>query len=179
MPRRKAEDIEYNNMEKIIKALKLRLKDYKEILKYDGVTIEFTCKDNKSRDIGAKEVIEVVKELKLKNYLTENSKYDSGKFILQFPDMTPVYTETEKKKLYTDNFKWLLDDSIRNKPDLTKPFILDHTDNYVKLAITTYYRSNVNQYKEKLEDYLNDIEYRQRLNNLFRDYLDVYWNSKY
>ena len=135
--------------------------------------------DNKSRDIGAKEVIEVVKELKLKNYLTENSKYDSGKFILQFPDMTPVYTETEKKKLYTDNFKWLLDDSIRNKPDLTKPFILDHTDNYVKLAITTYYRSNVNQYKEKLEDYLNDIEYRQRLNNLFRDYLDVYWNSKY
>ena len=87
--------------------------------------------------------------------------------------------ETERKKLYTDNFKWLLDDSIRNKPDLTKPFILDHTDNYVKLAITTYYRSNVNQYKEKLEDYLNDIEYRQRLNNLFRDYLDVYWNSKY
>ena len=127
---------------------------------------------------GAEEVKGIAKELSLRNYLTENSKLDSGKFILQFPEMTPYYTEAEIKKLYKANFKWLLDDSLSNKPDLTKPYILEHTGNYVKLAITTYYRSNVNQYKEKLEDYLNDIEYRQRLNALFRDYLDEYWDKR-
>lgn len=179
MPRKKKEEVvELNNMEKIIKAIKGKTKNYKEILKYDGITIEFTCKDNYSRTEGAEEVKDIAKELSLKNYLTENSKLDSGKFILQFPEVTPYYTEAEIKKLYKANFKWLLDDSLSNKPDLTKPYILEHTGNYVKLAITTYYRSNVNQYKEKLEDYLNDIEYRQRLNALFRDYLDEYWDKR-
>lgn len=179
MPRKKKEEVvELCNMEKIISAIKEKTENYKEILKFDGITIEFTCKDDYSIEDGEKEVKGIAKELKLKNYITERSKLDAGKFILQFPDMTPKYTEAEIKKLYKANFKWLLDDSLRNKPDLTKPFILEHTDNYVKLAVTTYYRSNVNQYKDKLEDYLNDMEYRQRLNALFRDYLDEYWERK-
>ena len=180
MPRKstKKSEIDLRNMELIIKAIKSKSKSFKEIIKYDGITAEFTCKDKLDREECKQEVEDICKELNLKNFVLENSKEFVVKFILQFPDMTPIYTEEEIDDMYIANFKWLLDDSLRNKPDLTKQYIIDHTPNFVKLAVTTYYRSNVNQYKEKLEDYLNNTKYRQRLNILFITYLDEYWSKR-
>ena len=80
--------------------------------------------------------------------------------------------------MYIANFKWLLDDATRNKKDITKEFILINKDKFTRMAIKTYVRSNVNRYKEKEENYLNNIEYRNKLNLLFTDYLDEYWNKR-
>jgi hypothetical protein len=179
MPRKSSKkEIDLRNVELIITAIKEKTKSFKDIIKYDGITIEFSCNDDVDRTTAAQEVETICKELNLKQYVVENSGESETKFILQFPDMTPSYTEDEMNAMYIANFKWLLDDSLRNKPDLTKQYILDHTASYVKLAVTTYFRSNVNQYKEHLEDYLNNTTYRQKYNILFMTYLDEYWANR-
>lgn len=170
--------IDLRNMELIIKAIADIAKTIDTIIKYDGITAEITNIEKKTREQCKKEITDICGELKLKQFILEDSKNFANKFILQFPDMLPVYTQEEIDQLYIANFKWLLDDSLRNKPDLTKQFIIDHTPNFVKLAVTTYYRSNVNQYREKLEDYLNNTTYRQKLNILFLTYLDEYWSKR-
>lgn len=177
MPR-KTQTVKLNNMENIIEDIKRKSKYFDDILKYDGITIEFTCKSNVKREIVESDIKTYCKLNKLNVYTIEDNKEDTRKFILQFPDMVPAYTEDEVQKMYIANFKWLLDDTMRNKPDITKTFILDNTVKYVKLAVTTYYRSNVNQYKEKLDDYLTNTLYRQKLNMLFMTYLDEYWASR-
>lgn len=180
MPR-KTQTVKLNNMENIIEDIKRKSKYFDDILKYDGITIEFTCKSNVKREIVESDIktyCKLNKLNKLNVYTIEDNKEDTRKFILQFPDMVPTYTEDEVQKMYIANFKWLLDDTMRNKPDITKTFILDNTVKYVKLAVTTYYRSNVNQYKEKLDDYLTNTLYRQKLNMLFMTYLDEYWASR-
>ena len=180
MPRKivKTQTLKLNNMENIIADIKSKSKYFENILKYDGITIEFTCKDTIKRDNVENDIKTYCKLNKLNIYTIENNKDDRRKFILQFPDMVPSYTEEEIQKMYIANFKWLLDDTMRNKPDITKTFILDNTVKYVKLAVTTYYRSNVNQYKEKLDDYLTNTLYRQKLNMLFMTYLDEYWANR-
>ena len=175
MPRQIAKTNILNNMESIIKNIKSKYFD--EILKFDGITIEFTCKTGVDRDVAKKSIETFCKNNKLNIYTLENNTDDTRKFILQFPDMVPEYTGEEIDKMYIANFKWLLDDTMRNKPDITKSFILDNTVKYVKLAVTTFYRSNVNRYKAKLDDYLLDTKYRQRFNMLFMTYLDEYWNN--
>lgn len=170
--------IDLRNMELIVRAINDIAKNVDTIMKYDGITAEITSKEKVSREQCKKEITDICGELDLKQFILEDSKNFGNKFILQFPDMIPVYTQEEIDQLYIANFKWLLDDSLRNKPDLTKQFIIDHTPNFVKLAVTTYYRSNVNQYREKLEDYLNNTVYRQRLNILFITYLDEYWSKR-
>ena len=180
MPRKttKKQETKLNNMEKIIALISSKTKYFDEILKYDGITIEFTCKNKINRESVKKDIETLCKTYGLNIYTLENNKDDIRKFILQFPDMVPEYTADEIQKMYIANFKWLLDDTIRNKPDITKVFILDNTAKYVKLAVTTFYRSNINQYKEKLDDYLTNTEYRQKLNVLFMTYLDEYWAKR-
>ena len=55
MPRQIAKANILNNMESIIKNIKSKYFD--EILKFDGITIEFTCKTGVNRDV-AKKIIE-------------------------------------------------------------------------------------------------------------------------
>ena len=133
------EKIEYrlDNIEGIVEVLADKLKSdsaFVSIRKYDGITIEFCSVNNEKRDYLIDSVKNVVKDLDLKNYVIEKRKDSVINFILQFPDMNPIYTEDEKENMYKNNFKWLLDDSLANKPDLTKLYIQDHKENYVKLA---------------------------------------------
>lgn len=178
MPRKSNKIKEFLNMEQIIKEIKTYTKNFSEIIKYDGITIEFTCKDNIDRQIAKKDITKFCESNKLIMYVLEDNPENVQKFILQFPDMTPEYSDDEIQQMYIANFKWLLDDTLHNRPDLTKQFILDNTTKYVKLAVTTYYRSNVNQYKKSLDSYLTDTKYRQELNLLFMTYLDEYWAKK-
>lgn len=171
----KTNNIEINNVENIIKIFQSKFKVFAKILKYDGITIEFTLNDNCNRDDIVKQVKQLCKSYSLNSHSIELNKNDEKKFILQFPDLVPEYTKTEIDNMYIENFKWLLDDSLRNKPDLSKDFISLNADKYVKLAIKTYFRSNVNRYREKEETYLNDFEYRSNLKKLFQDYLDKYF----
>lgn len=166
------------NVENIIKNIENNFKCFSSIVKYDGITIEFTLNDNVDKKIAKKQVDEVCKKIKIVSYSIENNKQNDQKFSLQFPELVPEYTEEQIKNMYIANFKWLLDDATRNKKDITKEFILINKDKFTRMAIKTYVRSNVNRYKEKEENYLNNIEYRNKLNLLFTDYLDEYWNKR-
>ena len=179
----KSKEVEYrlNNIESIMEVICEKIKSDSTLVsirKYDGITIEFGSINEEGREHLINIVKNVVIELGLKNYVIEKRKDSLINFILQFPDMNPEYTEEEIETMYKSNFKWLLDDSLANKPDLTKKFIQDHTENYVKLAVTTFYRSNVNQYKVKLDDLLSDYKMRAKLNVLFLTYLDEYWEAR-
>lgn len=166
------------NVENIIKNIENNFKCFSSIVKYDGITIEFTLNDNVDKEIAKKQVEEVCKKIKIVSYSIENNKQNDQKFSLQFPELVPEYTDEQIKNMYISNFKWLLDDATRNKKDITKEFILINKDKFTRMAIKTYVRSNVNRYKEKEENYLNNIEYRNKLNLLFTDYLDEYWNKR-
>ena len=166
------------NVENIIKNIENNFNCFSSIVNYDGITIEFTLNDNVDKEIAKKQVDEVCKKIKIVSYSIENNKQNDQKFSLQFPELVPEYTEEQIKNMYIANFKWLLDDATRNKKDITKEFILINKDKFTRMAIKTYVRSNVNRYKEKEENYLNNIEYRNKLNLLFTDYLDEYWNKR-
>ena len=178
MARNTKTDLKLNNMENIIAVILLDVTSFEQVIKFDGITIEFMCKNESEIDKSIKYMEKWVTNHKILPYLVEKSKDNNRKFIIQFPDLVPEYTEEEITKMYIANFKWLLDDTMNNKPDLTKQYIIDHTINFVKLAITTYYRSNVNQYKEKLEDYLTNTMYRQKLNMLFMTYVEEYFANR-
>ena len=45
---------------------------------------------------------------------------------------------------------------------------------FVKQAILYYYRSNTNQYKEKVENLLNNLEYRNKIDSLYLQFLNDY-----
>lgn len=166
------------NIENIIKNIESNFNCFSSITKYDGITIEFTLKDNMDKEMAKKQVETICSNNKIVSYSIENNKQNSQKFSVQFPELVPEYTEDQIKNMYINNFKWLLDDAVRNKKDITKNFILYNKDKFTRMAIKTFVRSNVNRYKEKENDYLNNYEYRNNLNILFINYLDEYWKLK-
>lgn len=181
MPRKvKTESIDLKTMEAIVTELLKYLKssEFSSVIKFDGITIEFTTTEFVSREKCEQLIATIYNNLNLKPMIIESRKDDSRKFIAQLPDFMPAYTEDEITKMYIANFKWLLDDATRNRPDLTKQYMADHTVGFVKQAIKTYCRSNINKYKESENDYLNNTIYRQKLNNLFLTYLDEYWEQE-
>lgn len=186
MPRKKKEVKEENNEEKIrldnidliIKAISPELKSFKEIIKYDGITIEFVVKDGIDVSEAMEEVRKVCKKFELKSDDIEHNQQEVEKFILQFPDMTPKFTKAEFKKLYEYAFKLLLDDTFDNEVSITKADVVNNRHNYTRQSITIYYRFNVNKYKERLENYLNDEEYRKMIDDMFLKYLDEYLEKR-
>ena len=166
------------NVENIIKNIEGSFKCFSSIAKYDGITIEFTLNGSVDIETSKKQVKDVCKKIKMVAYSIENNKQNDQKFSLQFPELVPEYTDEQIKNMYIANFKWLLDDATRNKKDITKEFILINKDKFTRMAIKTYVRSNTNRYKEKEEDYINNYEYRTKLNYIFTDYLDEYWNKR-
>lgn len=181
MPRKKKdvvneqqENVRLDNIDMILKAISPKLKKVSSCVKFDGITIEFTTKEGIDYTDAIEEVKKVCKSLGLKNPDFEHNEEEIEKFILQFPDLVPYYTDKEIDKLYTDAFKWLLDDTFDNEPTVTKQDVLNNKDNYVRQAITIFYRFNVNKYRESLADYLNNKEYRDKWTKRFVEYLDEY-----
>lgn len=170
--------IDSRNVESIIKGIKDKLSYVETANKYDGITIEFKLYDE-TKSVEAKNQVEMVcKEYKLIPYSIEQHKLDNKKFIVQFPEMVPEYTNDEIEKMYIDSFKWLLADVVGNKSDVTKEYIIKNIDKFINMAIKIYIRSNANQYKEDTKTKLNDIEYRKNLKALFLNCLEDYWNNR-
>lgn len=178
MARKKETEIKLDKVENIIKELKKKVTLCSEITKFDGITMLFKTKVNKTRDDAKLEVQEICKTLKLFPISIDDIEQDDLRFLVQLPDLVPNYSEEEIDKMFIYNFKWLLDDSTRNKPDITRNFIFNNRETYVRLATTTYYRSNVNRYREKVEDYLGNEEFKKAKTDLFVKYLDEYWEAR-
>lgn len=174
----KEENIRLDNIDLIIKTISPELSGFKEIIKYDGITIEFVVEDGIDVFNAMEEVKKICKKFGLRSDDLEHNKQEVEKFILQFPDMTPKFTKAEFKKLYEYSFKLLLDDTFNNEPTVTKADVVSNKNNYTRQAITIYYRFNVNKYKERLENYLNDEEYRKVIDDMFLKYLDEYLEKR-
>lgn len=165
-----------SNIDLIIKELNKKVEKVIRIRKIDGITVECSVKSGSKSDTGIKEINKICKELKLLPISTEKNKDKENIFALQFPELVPEYSETEIEDMYKLNFKWLLDNINSNDTTITKHLIEENREIFLKQSITMYYRSNVNQYKERLDDYLNNYDYRNKIEKLFNRYLDEYYS---
>lgn len=165
-----------SNIDLIIKELNKKVEKVIRIRKIDGITVECSVKSGSKSDTGIKEINKICKELKLLPISTEKNKDKENIFALQFPELVPEYSETEIEDMYKLNFKWLLDNINSNDATITKHLIEENKEIFLKQSITMYYRSNVNQYKERLDDYLNNYDYRNKIEKLFNRYLDEYYS---
>jgi len=164
----------YKNIEEIIKALDGQSKYVTNMRKYDGITIECTTTEDK-RENAMNEMQALSKRIGAIPVSAEARKDSKELFGIQYPELKPVYTEAEMIKMYEDNFKFLFDNiKMKDPKSLTKANLISNMDRLTKHAITTYCRSNINQYKESIEDYLNDHKYRLKINGWYLEYIDKY-----
>lgn len=157
----------------LIKPLSEKLDDKFQVRKYDGISLEFSIKGDMESRIA--EVKSVCKKLKINGYSIEKCLWGEDSFLLQFPDFVPEYTEEEIKDMYMFNFKWLLDNLAKNQETpIDKKSVLQGKERFIHNAINTYCRSNINPYKDNVDNYLNDIEYRKKLSLWFEQVLLSY-----
>ena len=164
------------NIEGIIKEIKKKTKSLKSLTKLDGITIECTIFKNSNIDAIIEEIKEICSNIIKEPISTELNDVQSDTFIIQFPELEPEYTDKEIEKMYKDNFKWLLDNFLQQDIDnnFDKNKLATDKNIFVKQAILYYYRSNTNQYKEKVENFLNNLNYRNKIDSLYLQFLNDY-----
>lgn len=164
------------NIDIILTTLQNKLTKISSSRKYDGITIECTLKSRSKYDTAKEEINTVCKELKLLPIQMEQNEENPKIFILQFPELNVEYTEEEITTMYISNFKWLLDDIMSKKAEVMpdKDLLIRSKDIYVRQAISIYCRCNINPYKDNINNYLNNLEYRTKIDNMYLEYLDKY-----
>lgn len=173
------EDTWKHNVEGIIEKIKKDAKLTILFKKYDGITFECRTPIDGNRDMAINEMEQILNSLNLIPYQIETHKEVSNAFIVQFPELDVIYSNEEKIKMYKMIFKFLLDNINQNRKEpVSKGFILEFKEIYIKQTIQAFFRSNLNRYKIKVEDLLNDIEYRNHLELLFIKYVDEYLKDK-
>ena len=166
--------IEYRNIESIIVALDGKSKYVTNLRKFDGITIECTTTSDK-RENAMNEMQALSKKLGLMPVSVEARKDSADLFGLQYPDLKPLYTEAEVKRMYYDNFEFLFNNiKMKDPKSITRNILISNIDRLTKHAITTYCRSNINQYKESIDDYINNTKYRAKINGWYLEYIDIY-----
>lgn len=164
------------NVESIIKELKCKVKGIDTMTKYDGITIICTKKYRYSFSNIQEQLNDICKELNLLPISLEQNEDDKSEFALQFPELKVEYTEDQITKMYKDNFKWLFDNVRSKKTEVIpgKQLLMESINVFVKQAISIYCRSNINPYKENIQDYLENVKYRADIEKLFYEYLIQY-----
>lgn len=167
------------NIESIIKEIDGEIKCIKSMEKMDGITMECSVSQKNKYNDATTKITELLTELDLQPINIHKNTEDDKKFAVEFPDMNVIYTEEENEKFYKDSFTWLFDLAIKKSGaiKITKELLMAGKDSFEKQAIHIYFRSNVNPYKEKIEDYLNDVKYRKNLDNIFYPFTEDYCNE--
>ena len=162
------------NVEAIIKKLN-KVKGVESFRKIDGITIECICKNTKDMNSIIDEVKSICKDLKLPQLLIEKNKIANDKLAIQFPELDVKYSDEEFNKLITDAFAWLVDNMKQNDTNnsINRQVMIDNIGMITKLTTDIYYKSNVNKYKVKIEDLLNDKDFRETLNKMFMNYINT------
>lgn len=169
----------YNNIESIIDKVSKESKLTISFKKFDGITFECKTPFESNRNEAIKEMKDILDRLNLLPYIIEENKEVSNAYMIQFPELDVKYTDEEKEKIYYMIFRFLLDSVNENRKTITtKKYIMDFKDIYIKQTIIAYVRSSVNRYKVKVEDLLNNIEYRSCLEVLFTRYVDEYLRER-
>ena len=168
-----------HNIEGIIEKLKEEAKLTILFKKFDGISFECRTPIDGDRESAIKEMETILDTHKLIPFLIERNEEVSNAFIVQFPELDVIYINDEKIKMYKMIFKFLLDNINQNRKEpVSKSFVLEFKEIYIKQTIQAFARSNLNRYKIKVEDLLNDIEYREHLEVLFIKYVDEYMKDK-
>lgn len=168
-----------HNVEGIIENIKKEAKLTILFKKFDGITFECRTPIDGNREIAIQEMELILTKLELVPYQIERHKEVSNAYIVQFPELDVIYSNEEKIKMYKMIFKFLLDNINQNRKEpLSRSFILEFKEVYIKQTIQAFARSNLNRYKIKEEDLLNDLEYREHLEMLFIKYVDEYLKDK-
>ena len=158
----------YLNIEEIINAIRPLSKQVAEFRKLDGITIECGKGPTVEVDTAINEIKALCNKLKLLPVSIEKRKDDPMLFTVQFPELVPKYTDEQIENMYKDTFNFLFSNiKMKDPTALTKSKLIENMSRLTKHAITTYYRSNVNQYKESVEDYYNDKKYRAKIDGIF------------
>lgn len=173
------EDTWKHNIEGIMENIKKEAKLTILFKKYDGITFECRTPIDGNRDTAITEMKSILNKLELVPFQIEKHKEISNAYIVQFPELDVIYSNKEKIKMYKMIFKFLLDNINQNRSEpVSKSFIMEFKEIYIKQTIQAFARSNLNRYKIKVEDLLNDAEYRNHLEMLFINYVDEYLKDK-
>ena len=169
------DSVKLKNVEEIMVELKKLTTKVNQFRKFDGITIECDTSGLCNRDDAINETVALCKQLKAIPVASEKRQDDDNLFAIQFPEMTPVYSEELIDKFYTDDFKFLLDNVKMKDPTLiNKTYLVEQMDVFVKHAMKIVCRSTINQYKDSFDNYYNNKKYRLRINTVYLDYVDVY-----
>ena len=171
--------IMYSNIEKVISVLKPQIKNVKGMRKFDGITIECEVDSSDKRENAINEMQALSKKIGMIPVATELRADSAILFAVQYPEFKPMYSEEEAKKMYDDNFEFLLNNiKMKDPKSITRTILIENMDKFTKHAITIYCKSNINQYKESVDDYLNNSKYRLKINGWYLEYIDIYLNRK-
>src|SRR5699024_5049165 len=106
-------------------------------------------------------------------------------FAIQFPELNNIYTDKELEQLYNNVFNWLITNAIEKtktnigglKTKVTKQLLLDSVNAYVKISIDIFCKSSINPYKENKETYTQDINYINKIKEIYNKYVTIYCNE--
>lgn len=169
-----------NNVDLIQKELKSKLKTVSSIYKLDGITLQCKLKSRVKFSDAKAEIECVCKDLQVLPISLEQNGDDKTLFIIQFPELYPLFTQEIERKIYVDNFIWLFNDAIQrnkvglNKAVINKSTILDGKDTYIKRALGIYCRYHINPYKTSVRTFTDDKEYMSKLAIYFYEALEEF-----
>ena len=177
---RKKKEQELTNIDLIVKKLKTEMKELKSTVKLDGITIE--CETKPKTDMKA--LYDNIRNFCTKNNLNpisfETNKERENTFIVQLPEYESKFTDDEKEKLFKNNFKFLVDSLYRNDHDnkVTEDVVRKSRDMAIQQCLSIYFRSYANQYKVRIEDWLNDQELKYKMQVLYQDFVNDYYLNR-
>lgn len=168
---------EFKNIDEIIQELKNSSKLVNNFKKLNGITFECSVNNSMCREDAINEVQDLSKLMGILPVSIDANQDDDKLFGVQYPELVPIYTDVISHSMYNDNFKFLFDNlKMKDPSKVTKIILIENIDNLTKHAINIYCRSNINPYKEKVEDYLNNKQYRLKINGWYLEYIDEYLN---
>lgn len=174
-----SEDTWRYNIEGIMNKIKEEAKLTISFKKFDGITFECRTPIDGDRETAIQEMETILSKLELLPYQIERHKEVSYAYIVQFPELDVIYSNEEKINIYKRLFKFLIDNVNQNRKEpVSKSFILNSKEIFIKQTIQAYARGHLNRYKINVSDLLNDKEYREHLEVLFIRYVDEYVKNK-
>lgn len=157
------------NVDMFLKTLKKKSRIFNNTEKCDGITLYFEAPEKANIKPYYKKISDIIKDITKESFSIEEVPNRNNCLFIQFPNLEPKYSDDVIEKLYIEQFKILISDIIRlsDKKIFDKTKLINDRNIFVKSAITCYYRSNVNQYKHDINEFLQDNAYRSHIEELY------------
>lgn len=151
-----------------------------KIEKIDGITLNISTKQGQDVDTAITKIKEACKKLKLEQPTIEKNGQTPTLFAIQFPNLNVEYNSDELKTIMTQIITWSINNIKQNDYEgvINRDAILFNKGVIIKHCIVIFVNNNVNLYKERASDYLNNTEFRKTVDEIFMDVLDKFKFNK-